>query len=107
MVLAVIGVIVLLAFLVESLTEYAFGRAVEHIPALQPWSWCLAYVAMAVGIAGAWVYRFDLMYLIGQALETTVPVTGFGITITGMAIGRGANYIHDLVSRFFAKPGGA
>lgn len=104
MVIALLAVILLLAFLVESMTEYAFGKAVENIPALKPFGWLLIYVAMAIGIAGAWVYRFDLLAMLGQFLEIEIQTTGFGITITGMAIGRGANYIHDIVSRYFIKP---
>lgn len=104
MVVAMLVVILLLAFLVESMTEYVFGRVVENIPALKPWAWCLPYMAMAIGIAGAWVYRFDLLAMLGQFLEIEIETTGFGITITGMAIGRGANYIHDIVSRYFIKP---
>lgn len=115
-VFALILVITLLAFLVESLTEYFFGKLVENIPALKPFGWLLMYIAMAIGIAGAWVYQFDLLYLLGNFLEEmltiqggapvvlNVPLTWFGITLTGMGIGRGANFIHDAVSKYFVKP---
>ena len=103
-VLGTIGVILLLAFLVESLTEYLFGAACEHIPALKPFSWCLMYVAAAVGVGGAFVYGFDLLVLAGQFFEQPIQSNPFGVAITGLAIGRGANYIHDIFKRFFKKP---
>ena len=101
---AVIGVILLLAFFVESLTEYLFGQLFEHVPALKPFSWALMYLAAAIGVAGAFFYRLDLMALISQYLDVPIEPGWFGITLTGLAIGRGANYISDLVARFFVKP---
>lgn len=100
----VLFVIFLLAFLVESLVEYLFGAPFEYIPAMKPYKWLLMYVAMAVGMVGAFVYRFDLLYLLGAFVGTAIQVTVFGILLTGAAIGRGANYLHDLVTRYFVKP---
>lgn len=100
----VLFVIFLLAFLVESLVEYLFGAPFENIPAMKPYKWLLMYVAMAVGMVGAFVYRFDLLYLLGAFVGTAIQVTVFGILLTGAAIGRGANYLHDLVTRYFVKP---
>lgn len=110
-VVALIALIMLLAFLVESIVEYFFGKIVEKVPALQPYAWVLIYVAMVIGIGGAWVYHFDLIYLLSLFMEETLsvqldlPTTWLGITLTGMGIGRGANFIHDIWKRFFVKPG--
>jgi len=66
--------------------------------------------AIGVGIAGALIYRFDVIFLLGQYLQEfagaplLIPITGFGIVITGVAIGKGSNYIHDLWKRFLVKP---
>lgn len=94
----------LLAFLVESLTEYFAGKLVENIPAIKQFAWLLPYVAGAVGIGGAFVYHFDLMVLVGSFMGNDLSLTPFGQVLTGLAIGRGANYIHDLWSRYFVKP---
>ncbi len=102
-IIGTIGVILLLAFLVESLTEYLFGAAMEHIPALKPFSWTLMYIAAAVGVGGAFVYGFDLLALAGKFFEVNVQSGPFGIAMTGLAIGRGANYIHDIFKRFFKE----
>ena len=101
---AVIGVILLLAFFVESLVEYLFGQLFDHVPALKPHTWVLMYISAGVGVAGAFYYQFDLMSILSQYLNVPIEVGWFGITLTGLAIGRGANYISDIVARFFVKP---
>ena len=103
-VIGILAVIFLLSFLTESIVEYVFGQLIEHIPVLKPYAWLIMYVALSVGILGAFVYRFDLLYTLSNYLGAQVPTTPFGIAITGAAIGRGSNYLHDLVSKYFVKP---
>lgn len=103
-VFAILGVIFLLAFLTESMVEYVFGAIVAHVDKLKPYAWLTMYLAMAVGIAGAFIYKFDLIYLVAQFMGAPIAVHPMGIILTGMSIGRGANYLHDLVSRYFVKP---
>lgn len=103
-ILAILGVTLLLAFLVESLVEYFFGAIAAHVAVIQPYSWLTMYIAAAVGVAGALIYKIDFMHLLGQFLEVDIALTLFGMVITGLAIGRGANYIHDIVVKFFVKP---
>jgi hypothetical protein len=104
----ILAVIFILAFLIESLVEYFFGQIFAHLPAIQPFSWLLVYVSAAVGVVGAFLFGFDLLYLLGNYLAVDWPTlqapSWLGITLTGLAIGRGANYLHDLVSKFFIKP---
>lgn len=102
--LAILIIIFFLAFLVESLVEYLFGQPFEHMPALAKYKWLMMYIAAAVGVLGAWIYSFDLISLLGVYIGMALPVTWFGVILTGLAIGRGSNYIHDLVTRFFVKP---
>ena len=101
--LAILRVILLLAFLVETLVEYFFSPLFDKIPKLAPFKWLLMYVAMVVGIAGAFVYSFDLLSLLGQLLGVSIQQTAYGLVITGMAIGRGSNYLHDILTKFFTK----
>lgn len=99
-------VITMLAFLVESLVEYAAGKPFDMIPVLTPYKWALAYLAMVVGVVGALVYKFDLLFILAKSLGVPLEQTTFGIIITGMAIGRGSSFIHDLTSKYFSpKPG--
>ena len=100
-VLGILAIIFLLSFLVEAMVEYIFGKLFDHVPALAPHKWLLMYVALAVGVAGAFIYKFDVISLLSIWLETPINVHPFGITITGLAIGRGSNFIHDLIKKFF------
>jgi hypothetical protein len=99
-----LGVIFLLAFMVESLVEAVFGKIFDAVPVLASHKWTQQYIAFAVGIAGAFVYQFDLLYLCGQFMGVAVPLHPVGMILTGVAIGRGAAYLHDLVTKFFVKP---
>jgi hypothetical protein len=104
-VLGTIGVILLLAFLVEALVEAMFGAWLAHVEKLQPYrAMILLYVAFIVGAAGAFVYGFDLVHTVSVWLNAPVVVHPFGIALTGLAIGRGSHFIHDLYKTFIAKP---
>jgi len=103
-VLSILAVIFLLAFLTESLVEYLFGAIVEHVPALDPYRWLLMYVAAGVGVTGSFIYQFDLLHLLGDYVSAEIPVHWFGVLLTGLSIGRGSNYLHDLVKKYFVKP---
>lgn len=95
--------IFLLAFMVETLVEAVFGKLFANIPVLKPYSWTLFYIAVAAGVGGAFVYQFDFVYLLSQFVEAPVAQTPYGIAITGVSIGMGATYVHDLIQKFFVK----
>jgi hypothetical protein len=110
-VIAILAIILFLAFLVEALVEYIFGQIAEHVEAAKPYQWLLAYVALIVGVITAFIYHFDLVYLLAQFMEDyapgvldKIPQTSLGITLTGLAIGRGSSFIHDIITQFFVKP---
>jgi hypothetical protein len=101
-------VTLLLAFLVETLVEFLFGELFNSIPALQPFSIVKKYIAIAVAIAYTFSYQLDLLYLIAQYVEIEWPtfanVSIPGMLITGIAIGKGSNYLHGFIAKFFVKP---
>lgn len=120
-VLTIAMIILFLAFLAETLTELIFGTVANLLESIWPKleavlerpkfrTGVIQLFAIGVGIAGAFIYRFDVIYLLGQYLQEfagaplLIPITGFGIVITGVAIGKGSNYIHDLWKRFLVKP---
>lgn len=108
MIAGTLVVITGLAFLVETLVEALFGRIVDHIPFLVPYKWALFYIAVLAGILGAFNYQFDVLYLLFMFVGVPSITTIYGITITGIAIGMGAVYIHQFISKFFpSKPGAA
>ena len=100
-VIGTLAVIVLLAYLVETLTEFVLGDLLEKIAFAKK---IVKYVAILVAVGGAVVYRFDLIYLLGQFLTAPIAWTWFGTIITGVAIGKGSNYLHDLIQKYFVKP---
>ena len=107
---AVLGALVLitaLAFICETIVEALFGRIIDHFPILTPYKWVTVYIAVIVGIVGAFVYKFDILFLLGLFVESPVEITNFGITITGISIGMGASYIHQIISKFFPSSDGA
>ena len=104
-VLVVYAVILLIAFMVEALVEYIFGKPFEFIEKIKPYKWLLMYLSLAVGILFAFIYQLDMINLLSSWLGYEIPVNNAGIALTGCAIGRGASFIHDIWKKFFqAKP---
>lgn len=104
---ATFAVALFLAFLVESMVEFVFGAIADHVEALKPFRWLLMYIALGVGIGLAFHYQLDLVAtLIRIVSGVEAAPDPFGMTLSGMAIGRGANYVHQLVSTYFPKPAG-
>ena len=112
--LATFAGILILATLVESLVEYLVKpiflpkdppqpdtSSEEGDKPLVPLSpatrvLLLRYISAGTGMLLCLAYRADLLALAG--LTTHTPVVGS--LITGIVVGRGANYLHDLVSRW-------
>lgn len=92
---SIITLALALAFMAESSVEYILGTPFSKLPKLKELSWLLMYVSLGVGVGLAYLYHLDLL-----ALITGEPATVQGILLSGLAIGRGANYLHDFVSRY-------
>lgn len=101
--LGILVVLLALAFLVETLVEFLFGTLFDKVPVLAPHKWALMYIAVLVGIVGAFLYHFDLLEILGETVkaEPAITVTWYGEAITGIAIGKGSNYLHQFISQFF------
>ena len=97
-------VMVAIAWLIETLVESIFSPIFDKIPALTPYKSFLMYIAMVAGVAGAFIYQFDLPAILGSFLKADIPVTPYGIGLTGLAIGKGSNYLHDFIQKYFVKP---
>lgn len=91
--LETIGLIFIAAVFVEGVVEYFFGTPTAN-PVGETRNW-LKYVAAAIGVAFCLVYKLDLLAVFG--LTTTLPF--FGSVVTGILVGRGSNYLHDLVAK--------
>lgn len=82
----VIGILFLATF-TEGLVEYLFGKD----GATQPY---LKYIALAIGVVLAIAYNVDLLAMVG--LHSVVPLVSY--IVSGIVIGRGSNYVNDVVS---------
>ncbi len=100
-ILGTLAIIFTITFLVEASVEYILGTAFDKIPKLTAYKWVLMYVSLAVGIGISFYYRFDLIALIATTLGITFSVTWVGIVFSGLVIGRGSNFLHQFVSKFF------
>lgn len=108
--LAVLLIILLLAFLIETLIEFLFGTIAGFFPRWKPEpetrKSIIQLCAIGAGLAGAFLFHFDVLFLAGQEAELKdIPLTPYGMAITGIAIGKGSNYIHQIISRFFPAGG--
>jgi hypothetical protein len=107
---ATITGILVLATLAESLVEYLVR------PLVKPWgegepppdtnyleirTMILRYVAAIVGVILCVVYQADLLAIVGLAS----PWAPAGQILTGLLIGRGANFVHDFASRWLSPAG--
>ena len=94
----VIAASLALAFLAESMVEYLFGSLVDHVPALDKFRWTLMYVSAGVGVGLAFFYELDIIRLI-----TAEDITPVGMILSGLMIGRGANFVHQFVASYLPK----
>jgi len=102
---AAIALVFALAFLAESMVEYIFGTIVDKVPVLDKWRWTLMYVGLGVGVGMAFYYQIDLVVLIANLADYTIPTGWLGVLLSGLAIGRGSNYIHQFMSEHLPKRG--
>lgn len=85
-----------LAMMVEGIVEFFLAPLVELAAKWVP-PFTIRYLAMIVGIAICILYQIDLLAaLIG--LEAIHPLVGF--VLSGILMGRGSNYIHDLIGKW-------
>lgn len=90
-----------LAFLVESIVEATLGLLFEKINVLKPYKWALQYVSFVVGIMAAFVYGLDFFAIYSKYFPPTYSPTIFGTVLSGLSIGRGSQFIHDMASLMF------
>lgn len=98
-----------LAFLTETLVEYIFGSPMDKIEKLKQYKWMLMYISAGVGIGLALFYQLDLIAVISHftPVQTVVALdnpTVVGEVLTGLVLGRGANYLSDFLSKYLKPP---
>jgi len=96
--ISILGGIAALAFLVERLVELILGLPFEKLLKLAPWRWVLTYAAAAFGIGIAFAYHLDII-----ALLLPLPETQVGYILTGLIIGCGSEFTHQVIKKFKEK----
>lgn len=97
---AALAIAFALSFFAEGGTEYIFGTPMAKIEKLSPYTWLLMYVGLLAGVGMAWYYQIDLIAQIQIATQGAGSITPLGVILTGIAVGRGANYLHQFVSQY-------
>jgi hypothetical protein len=118
-VLVILGIVLLLAYLVETVTEFVFGVLAGWLCAIWPAMQSqlepfkrpfVQTITIFLGIYGAFLLQFDVLHLASVAYmeglpegaaNRILPITAYGMTLTGIAIGMGSTYIHQFISKFF------
>jgi len=99
--------IFIVAFLVEAMVEYLFGTPFDKIEALKPYKWMLMYLAFIIAAALSVFYKIDLFYLIAEYAEIDWPtltrLSWPGYLFSGFVIGRGSNFVHQLIALMIEK----
>ena len=89
-----VATIFALAFLTEGLTEYFFAGPLARMRVSPQY---LKQVSALVGMVLCLTYRVDALAL----FFSLSPQWEFlGQVLTGLLLGRGANFVHDLYSRY-------
>lgn len=98
--------IVLLAFAfiaTNGTVEYFVGTIFDKVEKLKPLKWLLMYVSAIFGVVLTAYYSIDAMAALLTAAGFPAETSWFGIGLTGVLVGRGANFIADLWSKYFPK----
>ena len=91
--------ILILAALVEALMEHLIAPLADTVtpPDQEHWRELgMRYLAALVAIALCFTYRADLFAILG--IQSPWPWVGY--LLTGLVIGRGANWVHDFAGRW-------
>lgn len=99
-------IVLFIATLNETLIEFLFADLIfKYLPKL---NWTLKYIAVATAIGLAWAYRLDVIYMLASFVELDwqpfAQPQWWGILVTGIAVGKGSSYLHDLFKKYFVKP---
>lgn len=81
--------ILFLATFVEGFITYVAGEVEKARQYLK-------YVALAIGVIVCVVYKVDIPAMLG--LATPIPYASY--ILSGVIVGRGSNYVNDLMSSF-------
>lgn len=110
----IFGIVFVLALVIQTATEFLFGKIegilISIFPGLAGFleearlrEGLIALVTCGLGILAAFLYDLDLVYFVAELFsviaeaENPFAITIFGTALTGIMIGMGASYLHELI----------
>ena len=81
----------------EGAVEYILGTLFDKVESLTPYKWALMYASLAAGIFLAFYYSLDMVTLFN------IDATPVGTVMTGIVMGRGANFVSEVWQKYIAK----
>lgn len=92
------------SFLIESTVEFLFGVVIDLWSSLDWLRKILPLIPLPLAIGAMFVYHIDLISTLVNLLpEQTWSVTPLGTIATGIMVGRGAVYLHQILNTYFPK----
>lgn len=107
--LIIMVIIMFIGFIIEALVEFLFAPLFDKVAKLTPFKWLQMYIAVVVGVIAAFTFQLDLIHILSLFLSQVsgtiaiIAITPFGLIVTGISMGRGSNFIHDIFTKFFNK----
>jgi hypothetical protein len=111
-----LGMVFFLALFIQTPTEFLFDRIEGILIGIFPGlavilekprlrKGIISLVTVGLGIFAAFLYQLDVIYLVSEVFAvlavvegpTMIGVTWFGLALTGITIGMGSSYLHDIV----------
>lgn len=97
------GFLVLLATLVEGIVEYFIAPLFDVY--LPRYKFLLMYVAVLLAVAFTLFYRLDMIAALAGLFNVEIANTVFGQIVTGVVLGRGSNYLHQIITKYTMSQG--
>lgn len=111
-----IGVVLFLALFIQTPTEFLFDRVEGIVVTIFPGlavilekprlrKGIISLVTVGLGVFAAFLYQLDVIFLVSEVFAiiaavngpTIIRVTWFGLILTGVTIGMGSSYLHDIL----------
>jgi len=121
-VMVLLGVSFVMSWLIETLTEAILGNWADYVVERVEWIdeemkvRLLQLVPLALGVYSVgFLYQFDFISWLSVTLSATaetfkisapvvIAVTPYGRIVSGLAVGQGSHYMHELIGKFLKKP---
>ena len=96
MITSVLSLSIFFATLNERLNELMVKPLVNLAPGSKFASLTTPYLAMLTGVLLAIAFQIDIITPLVAALELAIPSPWPGLIVTGLLIGAGSNFLHDI-----------